>query len=321
MMAQQTQPTGLRPDYGISQGYAHWDHAKFHHLNQQITQLIQSCCRATPIYLNNLRFSKYHDFTLIEINLIHLHPIVKKRKKKTKIKKKKKNFSWPQVAFRLLQTQSFIQKLTGSKKLKYKIKRRKTYTKAIPRSVRSKMKFYTKYFNRNKYKYARAGLQLINCAFKGQASALSVASFICDQLRSKQKRRRNYDFLRFLKESLKAFGPKRKIQGIKIKIKGRYTHKPKGRSQIWKYQIGNLGLNQIQSPIDTAYKEAQTAYGSVGIKVWTRPTHKKKNVITTKKNKISKILQTQTITKGRKPNKKSGTKINTSNSGYGVKSS
>nr|YP_011007981.1 ribosomal protein S3 [Choristocarpus tenellus]WBP69812.1 ribosomal protein S3 [Choristocarpus tenellus] len=279
MIAQQTHPSSLRPDYGASQGCAHWNHAQFHHLNIQITKLLQACARNTPIYIDELKLSRFHDFILIELKLIHLHPTAKnkrfKRKRATK-KKTKKSASWPQLAFRFKKVQPIIQKLTGCKKIKFKIKRIKTYTREVPKIVRQKISFYIKRFNITKYPYARAGLQLINLVAQGKASALSLSFFLIKQLRSKQKRKRHFEFLKFLKEGFNSFVSKHKIEGLRIYIHGRYSHKPKGRSIKWKYQLGRLQLQQIQTPIQAIFKDTQTAYGSVGFKVWVCPNQKKR---------------------------------------------
>ena len=54
----------------------------------------------------------------------------------------------------------------------------------------------------------------------------------------------------------------------KIQIKGRFTHKAKGRSRSWKHQIGSMPLSQLNKNIQAEYAQTQTAYGSVGLKIW-----------------------------------------------------
>ena len=72
----------------------------------------------------------------------------------------------------------------------------------------------------------------------------------------------------YLKQILTALEPYKEIQGLKIQVKGRFTHKAKGRSRLWKHQIGSMPLSQLDKNIEAEYSQTQTAYGSVGLKVW-----------------------------------------------------
>ena len=72
----------------------------------------------------------------------------------------------------------------------------------------------------------------------------------------------------YIKQTLKALEQYKKIQGLKIQIKGRFTHKAKGRSRSWNHQIGSMPLSQLDKNIQAEYTQTQTAYGSVGLKVW-----------------------------------------------------
>nr|WBP70265.1 ribosomal protein S3 [Scytosiphon lomentaria] len=270
-MAQKAHPTILRPTYNPNKGSTYWDEPKFYHITSIIYKLLESCCLGTTHYLNNVNINRHLGFVIIEINLIHLHfrskgRFVSRRYKENKRTVKKQ--SWTVIACRLHAAVKLIQKLSGAKKVSLKVNRLKSYTRSVPKSARRQLAYFNKGFNRTRYDYARPGMQLIYLILNKKASASSFSRFLTQNICSRQRRKRHYQFLAFIKQVFKALEPFRKITGLKIQIKGRFTHKAKGRSRSWKHQIGSMPLSQLDKEIHTEYTQTQTAYGSVGIKVW-----------------------------------------------------
>ena len=270
-MAQKAHPTILRPTYDLYKGSTYWDEPKFYYITSTIHKLIESSCLDTTNYLSKININRHLQSIVIEINLIHLHfkskgKFVSRRFKENKMKAKKK--SWTIIACRLQSALKLIQKLSGTKKVTIKINRLKVYTRSIPKPARRQLIYFTKGFNKTKYDFARPGMQLIYLLLKNKANAASLARFLTQNICSRQKRKRHYEFLAFIKQAFNALEPYKTITGLKIQIKGRFTHKAKGRSRSWKYQIGSMPLSQLNKPIQAKYTQTQTAYGGVGIKVW-----------------------------------------------------
>lgn len=270
-MAQKAHPNILRPKDDLYKGSTNWDDARFYYITSTIHRLIESCCLDTTHYLDKVQVHRHLGLIHVEIDLIHLHfrskrRFFSRRYKENKIKIKPQ--SWTIVACRLHRAVELIQRFSGAKKITLKINRLKTYTRAIPKPARRQMAFYGKSFNRARYDYARYGLQLMYLLLKKKASAASFARFLKQNIRSRQRRKRHYQFLGYIKRALKALEKYKEIQGLKIQIKGRFTHKAKGRSRSWKHQIGSMPLSQLDKNIQAEYTQTQTAYGSVGLKVW-----------------------------------------------------
>ena len=55
-------------------------------------------------------------------------------------------------------------------------------------------------------------------------------------------------------------------EGIKIRISGRLNGAEMARSE--EYKQGRVPLHTFRADIDYAWKEAQTVYGKLGVKVW-----------------------------------------------------
>lgn len=270
-MAQKAHPNILRPNYSLYKGVTYWDEAKFYYITSTISKLLKSSCLGTNNYLDRIHITRNLQLIIIEIDLIHLHfksrgKFVSRRFKENKMKTKKQ--SWTVVACRLQSTLKLIQKLSGTKKVILKVNRLKTYTRSIPKPARRQLMYFTKGFNKTKYDFARSGMQLIYLVLKNKATAESLSRFLIQNICSRQRRKRHYQFLAFIKQTFKALEPYKEIQGLKIQIKGRFTHKAKGRSRSWKHQIGSMPLSQLNKRIQAKYAQTQTAYGSVGIKVW-----------------------------------------------------
>lgn len=270
-MAQKTNPNILRPKVDLYKGSASWDEARFYYITSNTHRLIESCCLETNHYLDKLEVHRHLGLIYIEVNLIHLHlrsqkQVFSRRHKENK--KKVKPQSWTIVACRLHKAMRLIQRFSKTQKIKLKINRLKSYTRSVPQPARKQMTFYGKSFNKSRYDYARYGLQLMYLLLLKKASAASFARFLKQNIRSRQRRKRHYQFLGYIKKALKSLERYKKIQGLKIQIKGRFTHKAKGRSQCWKHQIGSMPLSNLDKNIHAEYTQTQTAYGSVGVKVW-----------------------------------------------------
>nr|YP_009364839.1 ribosomal protein S3 [Fucus distichus]ARI50027.1 ribosomal protein S3 [Fucus distichus] len=270
-MAQKANPITLRPTNSFYQSYSHWDEPRFYYILSTINKLIESCCLGTTHYINDITVNKFLGSVIIKVNFIHLHTRSKRRLKSRRYKENKltiKKQSWTIVAYRLQKAIKLIQNFTGTKKVTIRVNRLKTYTRAVPKYARKQIAYYTKNFHNLKYDYARYGIQLISLVVQNKANADSLCRFIEQNVCSRQKRKRHYEFLRYLKQSFQALQKYKKIQGLKIQIKGRFTHKAKGRSRVWKYQIGQMPLSKLSSKIQARYKQTQTGYGGVGLKIW-----------------------------------------------------
>ncbi len=270
-MAQKAHPNILRPKENLYQGSTNWDEPKFYYITSTIHKLIESCCLGTTHYLNKIKVNRHLGLILVEIDLIHLHfrskrRFVSRRYKENKIKIKKE--SWTVVACRLQKAIQLIQRFSKTKKVTLKINRIKTYTRSVPKPARRQLAYFTKGFNRSRYDFARYGMQLMYLLLRNKASAASFSRFLMQNICSRQRRKRHYQFLGYIKQALTALEPYKDIKGLKIQIKGRFTHKAKGRSRSWKYQIGSMPLSQLDKKIHAEYTQTQTAYGSVGLKVW-----------------------------------------------------
>nr|YP_448653.1 ribosomal protein S3 [Desmarestia viridis]AAS79039.1 ribosomal protein S3 [Desmarestia viridis] len=270
-MAQKAHPNSIRPLDSPYQGCTHWDEARFYYILSTVHKLIESCCLGTTHYLDKIKINRQHGLILVEANLIHVHSRSKRHLKSRRYKENKgeiKKESWTLVACRLHRAVELIQNFTGTKKVTIRINRLKTYTRSIPKSARKQMAYYARSAHQAKYDYARTGMQLLSLVIKNKASATSLSRFIIQNISSRQRRKRHYEFLGYLKQAFTALQKYKKIQGVKIQIKGRFTHKAKGRSKVWKYQMGQMPLSQISMPIQAEYMQTQTGYGSVGLKVW-----------------------------------------------------
>lgn len=270
-MAQKAHPNILRLKESPYHGSTHWDEAKLYYITSTIHKLIEFCCLETTHYLNKIQINKHSDLVLIEIDLIHLHfrskrRFLSRRYKENKLKIKKQ--SWTVLACRFQKAVELIQRFTGTKKVTLKINRLKAYTRSVPKPARKQLAYFAKGFNRSKYDYARYGMQLMYLLVKKKASPSTFSRFLKHNICSRQRRKRHYQFLSYIKQTLKALEPYKEIQGLKIQIKGRFTHKAKGRSRTWNHQIGSMPLSQLDKNIEAEYTQTQTAYGSVGLKVW-----------------------------------------------------
>lgn len=274
-MAQKAHPNSLRVTHNIFQGCAYWNEAQFNYITYSIYKLIRACCKKTDIYTDKIQIGIYHDYLFIKVNLIQLHSKSKKRGRSRRKKENTYNYiqkhtrkTWKTVLRRFYFAIKKIQLFTGLKTIQLKIKRLKTYSRSIPKPAKATMSYYNKSFNKTKYNYARSGMQLMNLALQSKTNALSLATFIRENIRSRSRRRKHADFLKFLKQGFDSLKKECKIKGLKIQIKGRFGPKPKGRSRVWKYQIGKMPFNRLDIPIQAEYMQAQTILGSVGIKVW-----------------------------------------------------
>nr|YP_009003447.1 ribosomal protein S3 [Costaria costata]AGW80360.1 ribosomal protein S3 [Costaria costata]WBP69846.1 ribosomal protein S3 [Costaria costata] len=270
-MAQKAHPTILRPGNNLYQGCTHWDEPRFYFILSTIKKLMESCCLGTTHYLDKIQVNRHLGLILIEANLIHLHFRSKRRLKSRRYKEnqvKSKKQSWTVVACRLQSALKLIQKFTGTKKVTLRINRLKTYTRSVPKPARRQMAYFTKSFNHIRYDYARYGMQLMYLLIKKKASAASLTRFLTQNICSRQRRKRHYQFLAYIKQGFQALQQYKEIQGLKIQIKGRFTHKAKGRSRVWKYQMGQMPISQLNKSIQADYAQTQTGYGSVGLKIW-----------------------------------------------------
>lgn len=270
-MGQKANPISIRPINEQYLGIPKWDASIFNYNTYSIHKIIKSCCKNTTIYFNKIIINMCHDSVYIECDMIQLFQESNKKRKSRRHIENDKNLTkhtWDSITKRLYFSLKLIQKYTGLKKIKIKILRKKIYTKYIPKPVRQKTCFYTRGFNNIKFNYARLGMQLLTAVMAGEITADCLNNFIRNNIRTRSKRKKHTDFARFLKQGIEVLEQTKKIKGIKIQMKGRFGHKPKGRSKIWKYQSGPMPLSKIKAVIQARYQQAQTKLGSVGIKTW-----------------------------------------------------
>ena len=129
--------------------------------------------------------------------------------------------------------------------------------------------FKKKLINFRKYnqnKFFKDGVNVIFTCSTQKNSANLLAQFIAVQL---PKLKRHNFFLKFIKATLLLFNKNNlsNIQGIKIKIKGRFNRATRARHRI--ITIGNGVPNlTINSKIDYSEEIAYTSNGTLGVKVW-----------------------------------------------------
>jgi hypothetical protein len=124
-------------------------------------------------------------------------------------------------------------------------------------------------FNRyTKNDFFKEGLNLLYTCSEKPNYAVLIAEFLAKQLEQKKLKRHNF-FLYFVRNCLKTFRKSQnsKIEGIKIKIKGRLNKRPRARHKIFK--IGKeIPALSIKSKISYCEKVAFTSNGTIGIKIW-----------------------------------------------------
>jgi len=91
-------------------------------------------------------------------------------------------------------------------------------------------------------------------------SASLTAQWVAQQLEKRMPHRR------VLKQALGKVMANKEIQGVKIQVAGRLGGADIARTE--KLKSGRLPLQTLRARIDYATKEANTTYGSVGVKVW-----------------------------------------------------
>ena len=270
-MAQKAHPLSLRPTNPFYEGSTRWDKPKFFYIISIIQSLISNCCAGTNHYLNKIKIKRSLGFFLIETELIHFHSNPKKAFKSRRYKenrKRKKKVSWVLIACRLQKAAELVQKFIGTKKVVVRVKRLKIYTRNVPKPIRKQLSYYAKRYNLRKYHYARQGTQLIFLAVQNKATASALMRYIKQNIHSRQKRKKHYLFLQFLERAFEAVKDYKRIQGLKVQIKGRYAHRAKGRSQKWRYQLGQLAMTQLDNQVQAEYNYAYTGFGCVGLKIW-----------------------------------------------------
>lgn len=123
--------------------------------------------------------------------------------------------------------------------------------------------------NLKKYKqndFFKEGINVLFTASTQTESANLLAQFIAAQL---QILKRHNFFLKFVKTTLTIFKNSTfsNLQGVKIKIKGRFNGAPRAKHKIITIGKGVPALT-LKSNIDYAEKTAYTSNGTFGVKVW-----------------------------------------------------
>jgi ribosomal protein S3 len=114
--------------------------------------------------------------------------------------------------------------------------------------------------------FFKEGVNIMFLSTTRKDSAKILSQYLAAQLR---KLKRHNFFLRFIKNTLVLFNNKTfsNLEGMKIKIKGRFNRAPRARHKI--IEIGNgVPALTIRSKIDYAETTAFTPNGTFGVKVW-----------------------------------------------------
>lgn len=274
-MGQKANPNSLRNYSPTYIGTPIWEQSQFNYINRNIEKIIYACCKKGDLYINKTQIFTYHESILITVECLQLHSGPQKRSQSRRFKENTQDYrkrytkkSWKTILKRFYKATQLIQEHTGFKKIKLRVHRLKAYSLGIPKTARQKTSYYTKNINKVKFLYARSGIQLIHLMNKNKLNPTCLVTFIRDILRTRSRRRNHIETLRFLKQCFETFTLNNKMKGIKLVLKGRFGHKPKARSKIWKYQKGTMPLNRFNADIKAKYKQIQTKLGAVGIKVW-----------------------------------------------------
>ena len=117
----------------------------------------------------------------------------------------------------------------------------------------------------SKERFFKEAVEILILVFTTKENSKLLAKFIAFQF---QMMKRHNTFLTFLKRSLFIFNTLKfsSIQGVKILINGRFNGVPRAKGRI--IQNGRLPLQSLNSKINYHNTEAQTPYGTFGIKVW-----------------------------------------------------
>ena len=92
-----------------------------------------------------------------------------------------------------------------------------------------------------------------------EVDAAIVGETVCKQLEAR------VNFRRAVKMAI-ASAMRLGVEGIKIKCSGRLGGAEMARSE--EYKEGRTPLHTFRADIDYAWKEAETIYGKIGVKVW-----------------------------------------------------
>ena len=266
-MGQKTNPNSLRTNNLNNIGHNFWNNSNFNYATQSIKKVIQACCKNTTLHVDCICISLAHDFIFIDIKLLQIYnqTIIRHQDANKKHNELK---HWSQALKRFYHCQKIILDFTGFKQIKLNIKRTIIHSRSLPIKIRQKTSFYFKRYNKTKFHFAHTGIKLLYLVIIQQAGTQSLTNFIRNNIRTRSRRKKHLDFLKFLKQSLESFKNDKTIKGVKIQIKGRFGYKPKGRSRIWKYQCGAIPLNTLRESISFSYEQAQTKLGAVGVKTW-----------------------------------------------------
>ena len=123
----------------------------------------------------------------------------------------------------------------------------------------------------SKERFFKEAIEILILVFTNKESSKLLSKFIAFQF---QIMKRHNTFLTFLKRSIFIFNTIKfaSIQGIKILINGRFNGVPRAKGRI--IQNGRLPLQSLNSKINYHNTEAQTPYGTFGIKVWVCENNK-----------------------------------------------
>ena len=117
----------------------------------------------------------------------------------------------------------------------------------------------------SKERFFNEAVEILILVFTTKDSSKLLSKFIAFQF---QVMKRHNTFLTFLKRSLFIFNTIKlvSVQGVKIVINGRFNGVPRAKGRI--IQTGRLPLQSLNSKINYHNVEAQTPYGTFGVKVW-----------------------------------------------------
>lgn len=118
-----------------------------------------------------------------------------------------------------------------------------------------------------------------------------MASYIIRRLRL------NYSLNHVLRPLLEGIRATAQIKGFLLKLKGRFTRKPRAAFNTRLVRYGKMGVSQVTSRLDYALQPFTTRYGACSLRIWIRRSARRK---TRKGRRLARLLRRRSVALGRK---------------------
>lgn len=140
----------------------------------------------------------------------------------------------------------------------------KNLTPEVKKKFKENKQFLTKRFGRfRKQPFFRSGI-LVYLLLNNQKGTSSVlASFVSRFMKLLHRSKKINIFFQFIREFVRRSD---NVNGLKIKIKGRFRKASRSRSRV--FEKGSLPLQTIKADLSYQSRHIFTSYGVFGLKVW-----------------------------------------------------